>query len=148
MSTEPTATNLIIDARPTANAMANVAVGAGSENMDNYKTGKKAYLGIDNIHVMRNSLKTVDEAVKEAEDASGSVDRMLLRKSNWLKHISTLLDGALVIVRNVNLNASHVLIHCSDGWDRTGQLSATAQLCLDPYYRTIEDSRCSSRRIG
>lgn len=40
-----TPTNLIIDARPTTNAMANVAKGAGSENMENYKSGKKAYLG-------------------------------------------------------------------------------------------------------
>ena len=29
-----TSTNLIIDARPTTNAMANVAKGAGSENME------------------------------------------------------------------------------------------------------------------
>ena len=31
-----------------------------------------------------------------------------------------------------------VLIHCSDGWDRTAQLTSLAQLLLDPYYRTIE----------
>jgi hypothetical protein len=29
------------------------------------------------------------------------------------------------------------VVHCSDGWDRTSQLSATAQLLLDPYYRTV-----------
>ena len=50
------ATNLIIDARPTTNAMANSVKGAGTENMDHYKNCKKAYLGIDNIHVMRSSL--------------------------------------------------------------------------------------------
>jgi hypothetical protein len=27
---------------------------------------------------------------------------------------------------------------CSDGWDRTAQLSSLAQICLDPYYRTID----------
>jgi len=128
-----TSTNLIIDARPTTNAMANVAMGAGTENMDNYRSGKKAYLGIDNIHVMRNSLKMVTDAT-----LSNPPDRTLLRKSNWLRHISTLLDGALVIIKNVHYNASHVLIHCSDGWDRTSQLSATAQLCLDPFYRTLD----------
>lgn len=134
-----TSTNLIIDARPTTNAMANVAMGAGTENMDNYRMGKKAYLGIDNIHVMRNSLKTIAEAIAETEQSpTATLDRGLLRKSNWLRHISTLLDGALVIVKNIHLNASHVLIHCSDGWDRTSQLSATAQICLDPYYRTID----------
>lgn len=28
--------------------------------------------------------------------------------------------------------------HLSDGWDRTPQLSSLAQICLDPYFRTIE----------
>lgn len=134
-----TSTNLIIDARPTTNAMANVAMGAGTENMENYKFGKKAYLGIDNIHVMRKSLHTIIQAITEAEaNPTGSLDRGLLRKSNWLRHVSTILDGALVIVRNIHLNASHVLIHCSDGWDRTAQLAAVAQICLDPFFRTID----------
>jgi len=31
-----------------------------------------------------------------------------------------------------------VLVHCSDGWDRTAQLTSLAQLLLDPYYRTIK----------
>ena len=30
-----------------------------------------------------------------------------------------------------------VLVHCSDGWDRTAQLCSLAQLMLDPYYRTV-----------
>jgi myotubularin-related protein 6/7/8 len=56
-----TATNLIIDARPTANAMVNSVRGAGSENMEYYKNCKKAYLGVDNIHIMRDSLKALVE---------------------------------------------------------------------------------------
>lgn len=135
-----TTTNLIIDARPTTNAMANVAMGAGTENMEHYKFGKKAYLGIDNIHVMRKSLNTIIEALTDAE-STGTIDRGLLRRSNWLRHISAILDGSLMIIRNIHLNASHVLIHCSDGWDRTAQLSALAQVCLDPYYRTIDGFR-------
>ena len=38
---------------------------------------------------------------------------------------------------NIHVSHSHMLIHCSDGWDRTAQLSAVSQLCLDPYYRTM-----------
>lgn len=30
-----------------------------------------------------------------------------------------------------------VVVHCSDGWDRTGQLTSLAMLMLDGYYRTI-----------
>ncbi|KLT41508.1 phosphatases II [Cutaneotrichosporon oleaginosum] len=136
-----TCTNLIIDARPTTNAMANVAKGAGSENMDHYRWAEKAYLGIDNIHVMRNSLKTVVETLAEASAGGMPVDRERLRKSGWLKHLTAILDGSVMIVKNIHINSSHVLIHCSDGWDRTSQLSAVAQLCLDPYYRTLDGFR-------
>ncbi|XP_006457859.1 hypothetical protein AGABI2DRAFT_215827 [Agaricus bisporus var. bisporus H97] len=147
-----TTTNLIIDARPTANAMANTAKGAGTENMDHYKDARKAYLGIDHIHTMRESLAKVVEALREADamltsinsDLSGQVsgisvlDRQALRRSGWLRHIRAIIEGTVLISRNIHVNSSHVLIHCSDGWDRTSQLSSLSQLCLDPYYRTIK----------
>ena len=130
--------NLIVDARPTVNALAMQAVGLGSENMDNYRFATKIYLGIDNIHVMRDSLQKVIDTLKESDVTPLAPNREALAKSNWLKHIGGLLDGAGIIARQVALQHSHVLIHCSDGWDRTSQLSALSQLCLDPYYRTLE----------
>lgn len=130
--------NLIVDARPTVNAFAMQAVGLGSENMDNYKFATKAYLGIDNIHVMRESLQKVVDALKDSDVTPLGPNRDQLARSGWLKHISGILDGAGLIARQVGLQHSHVLIHCSDGWDRTSQLSALSQLCLDPYYRTLE----------
>ena len=168
-----TSTNLIVDARPTANAMVMVARGAGTENMEYYKGCKKTYLGIDNIHVMRDSINRLTDALRESEPAatfgmqveptadpqpeSGSesatgqaadpptlratpepVDANALRRSSWLKHISNLLEGSMTIVRNIHINSSHVLIHCSDGWDRTSQLASISEICLDPYYRTFE----------
>lgn len=130
--------NLIVDARPTVNAFAMQAVGMGSENMDHYPFATKAYLGIDNIHVMRESLNKVFDALKESDVTPLPPNREQLIKSGWLKHISNMLDGAGLIARQVGIHHSHVLIHCSDGWDRTGQLSALSQLCLDPYYRTMQ----------
>lgn len=130
--------NLIVDARPTVNALAMQAVGLGSENMDNYRFATKAYLGIDNIHVMRDSLNKVIDTLKESDVTPMAPNREALAKSGWLKHIAGILDGASLIARQVALQHSHVLIHCSDGWDRTSQLSALSQLCLDPYYRTLE----------
>lgn len=138
-----TPTNLIIDARPTTNAMANIAKGAGTENMENYRNCKKVYLGVDNIHVMRDSLNRAVLVLRaDARSALEGhepqpVDQLALRRSNWLKHLGAILDGTLLIVRNVHINASHVLVHCSDGWDRTAQLTSLAALCLDPYYRTL-----------
>lgn len=130
--------NLIVDARPTVNAFAMQAVGLGSENMDNYKFATKAYLGIDNIHVMRDSLSKVIDALKDSDVTPLGPNKDQLARSGWLKHISGILDGARLIARQVGLQHSHVLIHCSDGWDRTSQLSALSQICLDPYYRTME----------
>lgn len=34
--------------------------------------------------------------------------------------------------------STSVVVHCSDGWDRTAQLTALAMLLLDPYYRTMK----------
>ncbi|KAJ3568152.1 hypothetical protein NPX13_g6520 [Xylaria arbuscula] len=130
--------NLIVDARPTINALAMQVVGKGSENMEYYPFAKKAYLNIDNIHVMRESLNTVIEAIKDGDISKLPPNRELLIKSNWLKHIRGVLDGSALIARQVGINHSHVLIHCSDGWDRTSQLSAISQLMLDPFYRTID----------
>ena len=130
--------NLIVDARPTINAMAMQAAGMGSENMDHYPFATKAYLGIDNIHVMRDSLNKVVDALKDSDVTPLPPNRDALASSGWLKHIANMMDGAALIARQVGIHHSHVLIHCSDGWDRTGQLSALSQLCLDPYYRTIE----------
>lgn len=130
--------NLIVDARPTVNAYAMQAVGLGSEKMDHYPGAEKAYLGIDNIHVMRKSLNMVIEALKESDLTSFPPNQQLLAKSGWVKHTANILDGVALIARRVGIMHSHALIHCSDGWDRTSQLSALSQILLDPYYRTME----------
>ncbi|KAF1971939.1 phosphatases II [Bimuria novae-zelandiae CBS 107.79] len=130
--------NLIVDARPTVNAYAMQAVGLGSEKMEYYPGAEKAYLGIDNIHVMRKSLDCVVEALKESDYLNVPPNYDMLRKSNWIRHIANILDGTSLIARTVGIMHSHVLIHCSDGWDRTSQLSALSQIMLDPYYRTLE----------
>ncbi|GAA6028295.1 hypothetical protein JCM8097_006961 [Rhodosporidiobolus ruineniae] len=129
------ANNIIIDARPSKNAYANSVKGAGTENMSYYKNCRKEYLGIDNIHVMRSSLSGVFDALTDAE-MNGRLDRSALRRTGWLSHLTNILDGVLIIIRTVHLNNSHALVHCSDGWDRTSQLSALPQLCLDPFFRT------------
>ncbi|KAK6701605.1 hypothetical protein SNK04_011526 [Fusarium graminearum] len=130
--------NLIVDARPTINAMVNQVQGMGSENMDKYKFARKIFLSIENIHVMRSSLNKVVDALKDADISPLPPNRELLHQSGWLRHIHNVLDGSAIIARQIGINHSHVLIHCSDGWDRTSQLSALAQIMLDPYYRTID----------
>ena len=47
------------------------------------------------------------------------------------------MAGAVKIADKVENNKTSVLVHCSDGWDRTAQLNALAMIMLDPYYRTL-----------
>lgn len=49
-----------------------------------------------------------------------------------------LLAGAVRIADKIESGKTSVVVHCSDGWDRTAQLTALAMLMLDSYYRTIK----------
>jgi hypothetical protein len=54
--------------------------------------------------------------------------------------MSGLLRAAVTVVSAIEHEERPVLVHCSDGWDRTPQIVALAELLLDPYYRTIDVS--------
>eukprot|EP00045_Choanoeca_perplexa_P014305 m.167499 g.167499 ORF g.167499 m.167499 type:complete len:578 (-) comp16639_c0_seq2:1416-3149(-) len=125
----------IMDARPRRNARANQAKGLGSESTANYPNCVLTFLNIHNIHVMRDSLKKMRELVWPKPDEAHWYQR--LEATNWLKHSKTILSAAIAIVDKVTRGNS-VLIHCSDGWDRTAQLSSLSLLMMDPYYRTVE----------
>lgn len=58
--------------------------------------------------------------------------------TQWLYNISQLLQTAVEVAVAIHDQARPVLVHCSDGWDRTTQIVTLAELILDPYYRTIE----------
>lgn len=49
-----------------------------------------------------------------------------------------MLKAAALVCAAVEREGRPVLVHCSDGWDRTPQIVALAKILLDPYYRTIE----------
>jgi len=135
--------NLIVDARPKINALANKATGGGIEDVSHYMSAndtptERIFLNIQNIHVMRSSLEKIIDSMANSDYVRLAPDQDALRKSGWLGHIAGLLEGSALVARVVGLAGSHVLIHCSDGWDRTSQVSALAQLMLDPYYRTLD----------
>lgn len=61
-----------------------------------------------------------------------------LESTKWLQHLSIMLKAAVLVSNAVDREGRPVLIHCSDGWDRTPQIVALAKILLDPYYRTME----------
>ena len=76
---------------------------------------------------------------EEAGDSSAFAPAMRdgIERSHWLLHVRKVLVGAVKVARLVGVEHESVLVHCSDGWDRTAQLTALAQLLIDPHYRTI-----------
>ncbi|KAI3405269.2 YMR1 [Candida oxycetoniae] len=193
--------NLLVDLRPVTNAMAQHALGAGTENVENYRNKKphkdddhyngdghqqghrnsrqvdKIFCNIDNIHVIRDSLNKLTTVLNNLDKyspnsqvnvsnsstattptttttpittttpttttttttttASASLQQAL-SKTYWLHRLSIILQSVDRIIKSIHLNNTNVVIHCSDGWDRTSQVSALAQLCLDPFYRTTK----------
>lgn len=127
----------IVDTRPKINAMVNKASGKGYESTEVYTNIKFKFLGIENIHVMRNSLQKLIEV---CELKNPSMDAFLsgLESSQWLKHIKAVLDTSHFIAKAIADEGLSVLVHCSDGWDRTAQTCSIASIILDPYYRTIQ----------
>lgn len=105
------------------------------EPEDAYQNVEVIFLDIHNIHVMRESLRKLKEICFPANDDQKWLSAV--ESTLWLKHIKCVLAGAVRIVDKVENMSTSVVIHCSDGWDRTAQLSALAMLLLDPYYRTI-----------
>ena len=45
---------------------------------------------------------------------------------------------ACVCLQAVAEEGVSVLVHCSDGWDRTAQVCSVACVLLDPFYRTLK----------
>ncbi|XP_037087949.1 myotubularin-related protein 8-like [Pollicipes pollicipes] len=125
----------VVDTRPKINAMANRASGKGYENENFYQNIKFYFFGIENIHVMRNSL---NKLVETCESKTSAMSTFLsgLESSGWLRHVRSTLEAAQFVAASVEQGVT-VLVHCSDGWDRTSQTCALAELLLDPYYRTI-----------
>ncbi|KAG9338899.1 hypothetical protein JZ751_024289 [Albula glossodonta] len=127
----------VVDTRPKLNAMANRAAGKGYENEDHYSNIRFQFVGIENIHVMRNSLqKLVEVCAMKSPTMSDYLTG--LENSGWLRHIKAVMDAGVFLAKAVVEEKASVLVHCSDGWDRTAQVCSLAGILLDPYYRTIQ----------
>ncbi|KAL8162090.1 hypothetical protein V2J09_013579 [Rumex salicifolius] len=149
----------IADARPRKNALANGAMGGGSESSAHYFQSEIVFLGIDNIHAMRESLARLREYLDTYGTTSSDGKSSFLRDggwtwgggnlssmsasvstlggTGWLIHVQNVLAGSAWIAARIAKEDASVLVHCSDGWDRTTQLVSLACLLLDPYYRTF-----------
>ncbi|OQR81936.1 myotubularin-related protein 2-like isoform 2 [Thraustotheca clavata] len=126
----------IIDCRPMSSAVANRAKGYGVETTLRYKNSVIEFMNIPNIHSMRESNKKLRE-LSLSLTCNNLYWYSDVEDTKWLHYIRVCLQATLRIIDLIHTQETSVLVHCSHGWDRTSQLCALAQLCMDPYYRTI-----------
>jgi len=71
------------------------------------------------------------------EAAIGGSEMTFLKSvedTGWLMHVRRILSGTCLVLDKMHSGkGKNVLVHCSDGWDRTSQICALAQILMDPY---------------
>ena len=117
----------IIDCRGSTSAYLNSLKSGGTESLTYYKNCEQQFCGIGNIHVMRHALQMCFRYSTYHEENA---------PVQWLGHVGLVLQSSMSVAQAV-FEGTSILIHCSDGWDRTAQLSSLAQIILDPYCRTV-----------
>eukprot|EP01061_Rhynchopus_euleeides_P029952 TRINITY_DN4960_c0_g1_i1.p1 TRINITY_DN4960_c0_g1~~TRINITY_DN4960_c0_g1_i1.p1 ORF type:complete len:541 (+),score=181.97 TRINITY_DN4960_c0_g1_i1:28-1623(+) len=125
----------VLDARPFQNAVANRAKGGGYISSKNYASCRLVYADIGNIHAMRTGLDRLRKALQQGQRGEPAW-RRALKASEWVVHIKKVLNASIRTASMIDGGTS-VLVHCTNGWDRTSQIASIANLFLDPYYRTI-----------
>uniref|UniRef100_UPI003AAAD890 phosphatidylinositol-3,5-bisphosphate 3-phosphatase MTMR4 n=1 Tax=Centroberyx gerrardi TaxID=166262 RepID=UPI003AAAD890 len=127
---------LILDARSYTAAVANRAKGGGCECEEYYPNCEVMFMGMANIHAIRNSFQALRTVCSQIPDPGNWLSA--LESTRWLQHLSVMLKAATLVCSAVEREGRPVLVHCSDGWDRTPQIVALSKILLDPFYRTLE----------
>ena len=127
----------IYDARPYINAASNKIIGGGFENIEQYgDDAKLIFCNIENIHKAREAIEKTEELCTSEKVMTNKTFWSQFEATRWLDFIMITLKITNEIAKLVS-EGNNVLIHCSDGWDRTPQLVTMSQILLDPYFRTF-----------
>ncbi|KHJ91947.1 hypothetical protein OESDEN_08174 [Oesophagostomum dentatum] len=128
---------LIMDARSYAAAWANRAKGGGFEHPEYYQRTRVDWLALPNIHNVRYSFHQLRALLCSNQNKTGESYLTALESTCWLNYIKDLMNSARKCVDTL-FDGQSVLVHCSDGWDRTTQIVSLAKLMGDEYYRTVQ----------
>jgi len=110
---------------------------------------KIEYIPVDysEFRATRGSFKKLMRACLPANPAvntnsgGGDPENTFLRgveSSEWLSQLSALMRLSGAIIDLIDVQGSSVLLCLEEGSDVVTQVSSIAQLCMDPYYRTLE----------
>ncbi|CAH2055654.1 unnamed protein product, partial [Iphiclides podalirius] len=90
-------------------------------------------------HAFKKLLRAAAPSAPPAHDHPGF--HRLVEESGWLWQLRQLFQLSGAVVDLLDLQGSSVLLSLEDGWDVTAQISSLAQMCLEPYYRTLDGFR-------
>lgn len=124
----------IFDCRPFTNAYANRVKGGGYENVKQYLHSQLDFLEIPNIHVVRDKFMIMRNSILNKKNISPMTYHTNV--APWLQLIQELLASASKVVTCLREEKCSVLVHCSDGWDRTAQITSLARILIDPNARS------------
>ena len=128
----------VFDCRSKASAAANLANGGGFEMVQNYDRCKIHFLGIDNLHAVRSSFERLSKVLTNERPRPGQDMSMgKIEQTGWPAFVQKVIMSSDRCAALVSAGDS-VLVHCTDGWDRTPEIVTLAMLMKDTYYRTIE----------
>ena len=127
--------------QPLLNVVANKLGGKGTENLNNYSSNFSLSLqNVANIHVMRKSLRKLITFGYQGNWEAGIRESsgLIIRQCFWWQ-----IHGIEKLQKGIS-----VLVHCSDGWDRTPQATSLIMLMSDPFIGPSEVSFVWYRRSG
>ncbi|ELP85156.1 hypothetical protein EIN_081980 [Entamoeba invadens IP1] len=128
----------VLDSRPLLNAMTNKAAGGGYEDENTYPFLKVDFENIPNIHIVRETWRQLYLSVYGI--STKFIDENFIKTKEvvrWFQLQEAVLNSSEKTSKLIESGTS-VLVHCSDGWDRTAQCCGIAEIILDGYYRTLE----------
>ncbi|KAH9282739.1 Myotubularin-related protein 2 [Echinococcus granulosus] len=130
---------LVFDARHQFTAVVNRGRGGGMENPAFYTNIQYSFMNIPNLHAMRASFAKLMTAINSVTLTQQDNVCWLktIHNTKWLHNTQQILSAAAAAADQIENHKSSILVHCSDGWDRTPQVTSLAMLMLDPYYRTL-----------
>ena len=134
---------LIMDARSYAAAVGNRARGGGVECPEYYPNAEITFMSLANIHTIRQSHQKLRSLLHSQPETTSATWFSQLDVTKWLHHLSGLIKASVKVCTALHHEQRPVIVHCSDGWDRTPQIVSLAELMLDPYYRSIDGFQVS-----
>ena len=123
---------VVVDLRGWFAIIDNLMHGGGTEEIEEYgchnKSSKHYTSGIGNVRVVLQAWK----------NANGDGLALIMKGGKWVKQLRTIMNALKSCVENLQACPTTMIVHCTDGWDRTPEMCALIQIAMCANYRTVK----------